>query len=420
MNRLLGALEQTTWLQDLVQPLHFSITVRITGTFTVDRLKQALDEVQKYHPLLRVGIQLDANGSPHFFESSAEIPLRVVPRKEENHWQREVEQELSCSFDWTKAPLLRIVLLHSAIASDLIVTCHHSIGDGMSVVYLIRDILQVLGDIKPKNRLIRKQISNYPSLEQLIPEIVNINSQEASTLTSPLSDWRNLANALPSQRHRPQIHSTALSGEITNHLTLRCREQGASVHGTICAAFLLAIADYDRVSDLPLTCLSPINLRNYLKPALTDEFGLYISLGLAQDSVGSNRDLWTIARSLKTQLNQAMPSNSQFAKELQRQQVMALRPDPHLIAQKFAQNYPYDIMVSNLGRLPIESSFGRINLQALYGPALIAGADRGRVVGVSTLGDRLYLTLTCPNNHSSDAATSMLEFAIEQLSYAAK
>ncbi len=114
MDRILGSMEHAFWLTDQIAPVHFALTARVVGEFRVDQLELALIEVQQQHPLLRVRVTLDESRQPRFVEDTASIPLRVVERQGEQHWQREVEQELSQPFNWAKAPLLRVVLLRSA------------------------------------------------------------------------------------------------------------------------------------------------------------------------------------------------------------------------------------------------------------------------------------------------------------------
>lgn len=137
-----GIEEHTFWLYDQAAPCHFTLTARIVGELHVDQLQQAIAWVQQQHPLLGVRIVTAQSGQPWLIEDSASIPLRVVQRQSEQQWLSEVEQEISHPFDWNQAPLIRMVLVHAADISELIITCHHAIADGMSTVYLLRDRLQ--------------------------------------------------------------------------------------------------------------------------------------------------------------------------------------------------------------------------------------------------------------------------------------
>jgi hypothetical protein len=70
-------------------------------------------------------------------------------------------------------------------------------------------------------------------------------------------------------------------------------------------------------------------------------------------------------------------------------------PSPAQVLQGLLEQVGYDVAVSNLTRLPIEQQFGELELQAMYGPVVVTGVENERLVGVATLGDRLFFTLVC-------------------------
>jgi NRPS condensation-like uncharacterized protein len=165
MQRPLGSGEHLFWLSDRVAPSHFCVTAKVVGKITIEKLQQALVWVQQRHPLLRVGIATDTNGKPWFVAESASIPLRIVERLGEEHWLQEVENELSNPFNWNQAPLVRVVLVRSHDISEIIVTCHHAIADGISSAYLLRDILEAMGTPNFEGKV----LPEYPAFEDLIP-----------------------------------------------------------------------------------------------------------------------------------------------------------------------------------------------------------------------------------------------------------
>lgn len=56
--------------------------------------------------------------------------------------------------------------------------------------------------------------------------------------------------------------------------------------------------------------------------------------------------------------------------------------------------YSYDVTVSNLGRLNISQQYGDIQLQAIYGLILTTYINSDRMIGVATLGDKMFFTFT--------------------------
>jgi hypothetical protein len=111
MDRFLGSFERSFWLYDRVRPVHFAVAAKLQGIFSLEQLRRSLVQLQGRHPLLRVKIAVADNGLPQFVENGAAIPIRVVARSHSDLWQRELAVEMSRSFDWSVAPLVRVVLV---------------------------------------------------------------------------------------------------------------------------------------------------------------------------------------------------------------------------------------------------------------------------------------------------------------------
>jgi len=166
MNRLLGVSEHLRWLVDQRWSFNFALCARVRGAISVQQITDALAWVQRRHPLLGARIATEDSQQPRFVsEGVPQIPLRVVKRQGDDHWCQEAEAELSLPFPCSKGPLLRVVFLQNEVISELIITCHHSLGDGLSVIYLIRDILQEISTPGSRSEI----LPELPSWEELIP-----------------------------------------------------------------------------------------------------------------------------------------------------------------------------------------------------------------------------------------------------------
>jgi Condensation domain len=421
MERFLGAFEHSFWLYDQVEPVHFALSATIRGRFSVDQLRHSLTQAQQQHPLLRVCIVTDETGRPKFVEHWAELPLRVVARTSDQQWQQELATEMSRSFSWATAPLARVVLLQSELISELIVTCHHSIADGMSGAYLIRDLVQGLETQVSTGRTL---VAALP-IEEVTPSFPTLSvggsRSEASEDEVSTGLFNHFPTSLPvSSRPCPHLRTALLDRALTRQLNELCRREQATVHGAISAAFLLTLGRQTKEISAPLKCLSPINVRSHLTPAVEEAVGLYIGYGRTNHDLSGGPDLWEIARSLKIQLAEARQPDRLFAEVFSRQLVMATGPDVSTVVQGMQQQYGYDLLVTNLGRLPFGPAIGSLHIEALYGPAVMAGMAQERVVGVATCGDRLSLTLSCPSTTtSSEQATDILTTALQILQEAA-
>jgi NRPS condensation-like uncharacterized protein len=390
MYRQLGTSERTIWLYDRVRPVHFTLTANIIGKVHLERLEQALAQVQQRHPLLNVKIALARAEIPWFIAETQIIPIRVVKRQSPQQWQQEVERELANPFDWNRAPLIRVVFIQGDDIWDLIVTCHHAIADGMSVVFLLRDILQALES--PERSL--PVLSPQPPYEQLVPQFAQ--KLPALSLEPSLATIETQPK-LPANS-RPRLQAWSLSTAETSEIVNACKQAQTSVHAAICAAFLLAIAKQRSVqSNLEesnsLNCLSPINVRRFL-PVIEEDFGHYLTYALTTDRIAPNLSIWELARSIKTQIDQKINSEQIFADLPNSEAFISTHPSPDDAVTAIETAYIKDITVSNLGRLKIPQQYGELQLAAVYSPSIFNHFDLDLVVGVMTLGDRIFFSLT--------------------------
>jgi NRPS condensation-like uncharacterized protein len=398
MYRQLGTSERTIWLYDRVRPVHFTLTANIIGKVRLERLEQALAQVQQRHPLLNVKIALDRTEIPWFITETQIIPIRLVKRQSPQQWQQEVERELTNPFDWNQAPLIRVVFIQGDDVSDLIVTCHHAIADGMSVVFLLRDILQALESpdrtrsAPPRRSL--PVLSPQPPYEQLVPQF----AQKLPALSfEPSLATIETQPKLPANS-RPRLQAWSLSTAETSEIVNACKQAQTSVHAAICAAFLLAIAKQRSVQSnleqsTSLNCLSPINVRRFL-PVIEEDFGHYLTYALTTDRIAPNLSVWELAQSIKTQLDQKINSEQIFADLPNSEAFISTHPSPDDAVTAIETAYIKDITVSNLGRLTIPQQYGELQLAAVYSPSIFDRFDLDLVVGVMTLGDRMFFSLT--------------------------
>lgn len=124
-----------------------TLTARIRGFITEDMLKIAVKKVQARHTNLRLRVAFDENGDPWFTTRDVEaIPIEVIPREDDQGWLEVIHQQSLTPFDFEVRPAVRFLLVQSPEVSELMIFCHHLICDGLSLAYLSRDLLTVLGD----------------------------------------------------------------------------------------------------------------------------------------------------------------------------------------------------------------------------------------------------------------------------------
>jgi len=124
-----------------------TMTARVKGFVSEDMLQIAVRKLQARHTNLRLKIEFDESGDPWFTSQDVEaIPIEIIPRKDDQGWQEVIHQQSLIPFDFEVRPAIRFLLVQSSQVSELMIFCHHMICDGLSLAYLARDILPVLGD----------------------------------------------------------------------------------------------------------------------------------------------------------------------------------------------------------------------------------------------------------------------------------
>lgn len=258
--RPLGSIEHAFLLLDKTMHTHFSLTAEVSGRTSVGDWRNALDRVQERHPLLSMTIGSAPSGVPWFRRvDGASIPMRVVYDDPHTRRMAEVSEESVRTIDPNHAPLVRAVLIHASDSAALTLVAHHSIADGMSVAYLLRDTLTAL------SKGILRTLLLPPAMEDAfragatsVPAVAE--ASEAPAVISGI--WR------PQDDARPHIQARRLGRSLSARLRDRVREESTTVQGALCAA--LAIAGRRAVapfwSDIPVRIVSPVNIRRRREP----------------------------------------------------------------------------------------------------------------------------------------------------------
>jgi Condensation domain len=407
--RRLGSFEHLLWLLDQASPRHFSLAAQIEGPTTVGDWRAALDHVQRRHPFFSVCIEKDRDSNPQFRQvPDKPIPLRVVRvGSTQPHWLTELlQREVATPFDPGLAPLVRAVLMHEPHRATLIFSAHHSIADGLSLTFAIRDMLLALSG-NPRDPLLVT-----PSIESMLDSLHSSPIDLAST-----SEGSEIEETRPSVfRSRPglmpSVRGLSLSAELTVKLRKRAQQEETTVHGALCAALVLAgrqaIGEWE---DKPVRVLSPIDMRKLL--GIGEHCGLFISAGSVSFKPNGETAFWELARFAKSQLAGAQSGDGVTSAIHAIQEAVSKGLGVEAAMQLAAHGFAYEAMVSNLGNLRYETGFGEFNLKAMWGPAIGGSFEGGRTIGVVTLNDTLHLL------HTSYAPVPFLLEGIEKVLLAA-
>jgi hypothetical protein len=401
--RYLGPSEAYFWLSNQNSWKHFVVAAQITGETTTDSWRAALDAVQRRHPLLGICIDADDNGTPYFRPlPELRIPLQIGPGNAPQGWEDTMEAELSTPFPVEDALLVRAVLLHEAHRATILLTVHHSIADGLSVALIVRDILEALSG-KPLKALPVPQ----PQEDLCPPPTIHSTESGCEEPEAPAPPSAS-GTLLKRDRSLLRVRSLRLPAELSDRLRVRSRREGTTVHGALVAALVHAGRDIHREwRGAPVRVVSPVNNRTILGRG--DDCALSIIFPIGSYNPKSPVQFWDIARSVRHDLADMRTPGGLSAVLSGFDQLISSKPGVQGIAQFELQVCACEMMVSNLGVLPFEADFGRLRLEALWGPSVFVGIEGEQMIGAATVRGAIHLL------HSSYTPIASLLKTTEQV-----
>lgn len=380
--RSLGPFEELYWLYSQRSPRGFAYAMEVEGTTSVSAWRQALAAFQQSQPLFNVAIEPNPGGVPFFREvEKVEIPLRLVDGLSGERWVEEMAREVNTPIPGDSAPLMRAVLLQDATRSVLIVTTHHSISDGISMSAALGELFGALVGRSPARHALLKPVE-----EQLgIPPITRGSVAKAlPTFHSVVLDDR----ATP-----PKVEILKLDAGFTARLAARARQEGTTVHGALCSAVIMAgrklLPKWERT---PVKILSDIDQRPMA--GVGKSSALYFGAGVLAIEPDAPEDFWPLAcRFTEALAQQRQPEVLRKVAEVMTQVVasgMGVEQAVGFLATALA----FDAIISNLGRLDIETTGDGLKLTSIWGSSLLTGLADEQIIGVSTLNGQMNLAYT--------------------------
>jgi hypothetical protein len=394
--RNLGAFEEIYWLYNQLGAHGFAYALEVDGPTMVADWRSALDVLQRSQPFFSVRIEQNNGGVPFFRHvDGAPIPLRVVDGMSGPSWQEEMAREIFTPFSGDVAPLLRATLIHEANRAVFILAAHHTISDGVSMAAALCDMFRVLagGTIEP-----------YPVIPPMEESLGVPRAQLSERLDAPPQSGPPLVYRGP-DKNPPTLKFDAA---LTRQLVARARSENTTVHGALCSAVVRAGRMFSQAwRQKPVRVLSNINVRR--DTGVGNSSGLCFAAGITPVGPENTEEFWPLAR----RFTDALPAQRsrralQFAAKAMTQTVLQ-GLDVKGAQQFLAQGMPFEVIISNIGRLNFDGRLGDLHLRSVWGMSLMTGYDDEQIVGVVTLNGQLHMTYT-----SQTSIPSLLP-AIEQL-----
>jgi len=422
----------------LMLPFNVVLVGRVQGVVDPSKVTATLDILRSRHPMLAVRVQIEDDGTASFLaEGVPAITVNTESRQGDEQWLARIEEEFQTPFPIETGPLFRCTLLCSKEVCEIILCGHHTICDGMSLGYLLRDLLSRLAETKQVDEksvipppIDRTTVPSPPSVNWLLRFVIDrINKKwvEKSVRFSE-SDMRRMHEKFWQSNKSMKILAWHLESETTTNLVERCRTENVTVNSALWTAFLAAQYDIqeDRKSYRQRSALA-VNIRERLNVSAGDSFGFYASSLTVKLPYSSQWSFWDNARRVHTRIMKELSTTNLF------RMLTSEYIHPTLLDSLYFQKYgllnetmpgkllrkmgwhkiTYGYALTNVGRFDIPTAYGSLKLEAVYGPLFYSDIEE-KMIGIITVGGRLSF-LFASNESVVDNAPGLRESAMRYL-----
>ena len=298
-----------------------TLVARIKGLVTRGMVERAVNQVQQRHWLLQARIEdRKKEGLWFITKNVGSIPIAVIDRQSEDDWIRIHAEDAKIPFEFQNKPAIRFILVQSPDLSDLIILCHHTICDGLSLAYLARDLMRYLGNPKLDTEVLASPepitIQNLP--QDALPsglvrffinrikrrwaqEVVFFDQQDYEAINTAY--WENFDH---------KILSVEFSEEQTNTLVARCRAEQVTVNTALIAAFAAAQQIIAGQQPHHSKTASAVSLRERLPHPPGEGLGYY-ALGFeVKFDYHPKQGFWKNARRYQRKMGSNIPDKKAF------------------------------------------------------------------------------------------------------------
>ncbi len=406
----------------LMLPLNVVMVARIQGTVDVQKLDAALDRLRQRHALLAVRVVRDEHDTAWYVTGDVPaFPIHTEARTTDDQWQQRAIAEMQTPFPIETGPLLRFALLHTPEQSDLIICAHHAICDGISLTYLIRDILQQMADPAqaverlPEPPAITSETVPAPPPSPLIARaFIGLYNAlwNRKQVRFDTRDLERLHRVFWEQHEGVRLLAWTCPEAETTALVARCRAEHVTINTAIWTAFLASQHDVQG-DTAPYRARAglAVSTRDKLNVPVGEAFGFYaasLSTTLSTEPTDPQQDFWDAARVIHEQIQTSLAKTNLFRSlsadglapslldslYFSKYGLLHSQLSDTLVRQMNWQDTHYGYAITNVGRRNIPTRYGPFQLDAVSGPIIYSDVNE-KTLGVITVGNTMTFLMSC-------------------------
>lgn len=399
-------------------------------TVSKDDLEKAVLFLSDKHKLLNCHIETDKENKVWFVIDKKLLPeVNTLISKNINEI---LINELKHRFDFEKGPLIRFTLLNQT-ETTLIINCHHAICDGMSLIYLFKDITKILSG---KNIKIEKKMPVFLEPENIPQRLGNPISRFFISLINkkwgkkPISFSNQLYQELYTdfwKEYKLQIIPFKFSKEETANIVSQCKQNNVSVNTGLVTAFLYAEKQLFGQKDYSNKVIVTDNLRTHLKNQPGESMGFFISTLKPNLEYSEKKTFWENAQIFHKKIKRLLE------KDLFKNQLIGLftpkfldvmmlnlfgqREDKRVkkLLKKAGMNkLNFTFTIANLGLIEIADNSEKLKIKTLFGPMAVSNAME-KYIGVLTINNELHFSICFNENIVNQESILKIKKLIPQI-----
>lgn len=406
------------------------MAVTIKGSPTEEALRTAIQKAVGKHEIFSNKVILDKNGDSFYLAIPPRtIELEIREIKENEDWKQLIKEQERTPFDFQKGEMIRFFLLKTEEIMKLIIVANHLAGDGLAIIYLIRDIMTALEQPDIEYDMLPVQLADdfgFPRDSALKPMIrfalKQINkSWNRNKRIFQYDEYLTMFHSYWKDRNLEILDET-ISGSELQRLVTRCRENHITVNSAIAAAFLLASKSENEVG-----------LAVSIRPKGYEGMGNYASGISIQYDPKYRKSFWKNARDVHKLIYQRLKKNKekyfvlQFLKEMEPTLIDAsyfstFTGYKNKSAAKVREWFGYNdkqqitIGISNLAKPKIPSKYGKYAIDNIIFVPPLQPYNKS-VIGVVTTGEKMAITMQYEKKKGFENRRRTFEDALKILKY---
>ncbi|MFX0054632.1 MAG: hypothetical protein ACFFAX_07705 [Promethearchaeota archaeon] len=432
---------------------HISLVLRLKGQVSEQALETAVEKMLITYPQFGVRIEWDEAGvHDSTTEGAAKIPVKVYPRESDSHWIDVLNLEHAIPLRPSKGPLTRFILVKGNNTSELMVFCHHTISDGRSLEFALREVLLHLNDPKrkspafldvpPQTLDIFPKGSEWGRVKRGLVGRINKNWQREKVLF----DEEDLVNIWEASWKNTSygIEIIEFDKTETKRLIEVSRENDVTLNSALLIALVKARIDAVGPYDGKAKVATAVDARKRLRIDCSDAVGFYAGGSFMEFKYKENASLWDNVRVYHKAVSKDLENNNVFETVISHHYLDQTLVDAMSVAFYGDQIEPHqsrysklsvyaskkdgmvtkylerigsrapDIISTNLGKLGIPDKISGIEVQrAFFTPS--AGMKMEIVLGIATMNGRLTLTLNYYHGYADSEAIKKIHDRAEEI-----